>query len=113
METSMVGGKAQEYTWGSTWGKFVRDKVKEIARAVTSKEDMTSQEILHRKAKRVEFKSAIIIPSKLTNKNEVFNNIRSDKNIVKVKRAMNRGNNAMSGVSNGNGITVTNMYRWE
>ncbi|GJX91303.1 hypothetical protein Tco_0344629 [Tanacetum coccineum] len=28
---------------------------------------------------------------------------------MKVKRAMNRGNNAMSGVSDRNGITVTNM----
>ncbi|GKA92837.1 hypothetical protein Tco_0814762 [Tanacetum coccineum] len=56
----------------------------EIARAVTSKEDMTSQEILHRKIKRVKFNSAIIIPSKLTRRNKVFNDVRSDKNTMEV-----------------------------
>ncbi|GKA31581.1 hypothetical protein Tco_0717886 [Tanacetum coccineum] len=70
---------------------------------------MTSQEILHRKTKRVKFNSAIIIPSKLTNINEVFNDVRSDKYIMKVKRAMGRRNNDMSGVSNGNRIIAEKL----
>ncbi|GJZ41310.1 hypothetical protein Tco_0588196 [Tanacetum coccineum] len=59
---------------------------------------MTSQETIHRKTKRVKFNSANIIPSKLTNINEVFNDVRSDKYIMKVYRAMRRRNNVMSGV---------------
>ncbi|GJT14615.1 hypothetical protein Tco_0861657 [Tanacetum coccineum] len=58
-----------------------------IARAVTSKEDVASQEILHRKMKRVKFNSVIIIFSKLTNGNKVFNDVRSDKNIMQVAKS--------------------------
>ncbi|GJU14235.1 hypothetical protein Tco_1142201 [Tanacetum coccineum] len=49
--------------------------VAEIARAVTSKEDMASQEILHIKTKSVKFDSTIIVSSKLTHRNEIFNYI--------------------------------------
>ncbi|GKA73529.1 hypothetical protein Tco_0779831 [Tanacetum coccineum] len=64
---------------------------REIARAVTSKEDMASQEILHGKTKCVKFNGAVIIPSKLTNRNEVFDYIRSDKYNIKVQWAMGDG----------------------
>ncbi|GJY24339.1 hypothetical protein Tco_0397997 [Tanacetum coccineum] len=46
---------------------------------------MVSQEILHRKTKRVKFNCAIIIPSKLMNRNEVFNDVKGEKNIIKVQ----------------------------
>ncbi|GJV69621.1 ribonuclease H-like domain-containing protein [Tanacetum coccineum] len=74
---------------GTSGNKSSRESLRlgnwiKIARAVTSKEDMTSQEILHRKIKRVKFNSAIIIPSKLTRRNKVFNDVRSDKNTMEI-----------------------------
>ncbi|GKF53688.1 hypothetical protein Tco_0160598, partial [Tanacetum coccineum] len=76
----------------------------DITRAVTSKEDITSQEILHRKTKRVKFYSTIIVPSKLTNRNEIFNDIEGYQNIMTMKGAMNKRNNAMASVGDGNRI---------
>ncbi|GJX26080.1 hypothetical protein Tco_0232376 [Tanacetum coccineum] len=85
----------------------------EIARTVTSKEDMTSQVILHRKTKGVKFNGTIIIPSELTNRNEIFNYIGGYKNIMKMKRAMMGRNNTMAGVGDGNRLSITNVNRWK
>ncbi|GJT98278.1 hypothetical protein Tco_1093796 [Tanacetum coccineum] len=105
-------------TWSmeKAWEKLevvglVKDR--EIARAVTSKEDMTSQVILHRKTKGVKFNSTIIVPSELTNINEIFNYIGGYKNIMKMKWAMMGRNNAMAYVGNRNRLAITNVNRWK
>nr|GEW95220.1 putative ribonuclease H-like domain-containing protein [Tanacetum cinerariifolium] len=67
---------------------------------------MTSQEFLHRKAKHVKFYSTIIILSKLTDRNEIFNYIGGKKDMMKIKGTMNKRNNAMAGVDDGNRITT-------
>ncbi|GJY15548.1 hypothetical protein Tco_0385970 [Tanacetum coccineum] len=85
----------------------------EIARAVTSKEDMTSQVIHHEKTKDVKFNSTIIVPSELTNINEIFNYIGGCKNIMKMKWAMMGRNNAMACVDDGNRLAITNVNRWK
>ncbi|GJV87632.1 retrovirus-related pol polyprotein from transposon TNT 1-94 [Tanacetum coccineum] len=41
--------------------------------------------------------------------NEIFNNVRGDKSIMKMKGAVKGWNNDMVGVSDGNGIPITNM----
>nr|GFC18875.1 hypothetical protein [Tanacetum cinerariifolium] len=85
----------------------------EIARTVTSKKDMTSQVILHRKTKGVKFNSTIIVSSELTKKNEIFNYIGGYKNIMKMKRAMMERNNDMAGVGDGNRLSITNVNKWK
>ncbi|GKD73768.1 hypothetical protein Tco_1332050 [Tanacetum coccineum] len=88
---------------------FKRGEGVEIARAVTSKEDMASQVILYRKTKSIKFDSTIIVSSKLTDINEIFNNVKGDKYIIKMKGAVKGWNNDMVGVSDENGIPITNM----
>jgi hypothetical protein len=61
------------------------------ARAVTSKEDVLGIEILHRNTKRVKFNRNKTISGKLSNREMVFDNIRGNKNIVKVKGAREGG----------------------
>nr|GEV25650.1 elongation factor Ts, mitochondrial [Tanacetum cinerariifolium] len=80
----------------------------EIVRTVTSKKDMTSQVILHRKTKGVKFNSTIIVSSELTKRNEIFNNIGGYKNIMNMKRAMMERNNDMASVGDGNRLAITN-----
>nr|GFA97937.1 hypothetical protein [Tanacetum cinerariifolium] len=50
----------------------------EISRAITSEKDMTGQEILYRETKCIEFNCTIVISSELTNRNKIFDDIRSD-----------------------------------
>ncbi|GKC82626.1 RNA-directed DNA polymerase, eukaryota, partial [Tanacetum coccineum] len=63
--------------WYTSWkaSKVEKDRAyvifaANIARTVASKEDMASQEILHKETKRVKFNSKIIISSKLPNGNK-------------------------------------------
>jgi hypothetical protein len=53
--------------------------------AVTSDDLAPSGKILHRTAKGVKFHAAVVINSKLTNRNEVFNEVWCNKNVVKAK----------------------------
>ena len=48
-------------------------------------------EILHRNTKRVKFNRNKIIRGKLSNRDKVFDNIRGNKNIIKVKGARESG----------------------
>ncbi|GJY93291.1 hypothetical protein Tco_0509073 [Tanacetum coccineum] len=69
-----------------TWnGRRSRDKI-EVPGAVTSEEYPTRHEVLNRETKRVKFNSTIIIANKLTNINQVFDNMRCDEDIIKSKR---------------------------
>ena len=48
-------------------------------------------EILHRNTKRVKFNRNKIISGKLSNRETVFDNVRGNKKIIKVKRARKSG----------------------
>ena len=60
----------------------------ENAGVVTTKEDSACFEVLHIKPIGVKFNGTFIIFCKLTDENEVFNNVWGDKNIFRVKRAV-------------------------
>ena len=62
-------------------------KCVERAGAIAPDDHAPGSKILHRQAKRVKFHRATIINSELANGKEIFDNIRSDKDIIKVKRA--------------------------
>jgi hypothetical protein len=53
--------------------------------AVTSDDLAPSGRILHRTAKRVKFHTAVVINSKLTNRNEILNEVWCNKNVIKTK----------------------------
>ena len=63
------------------WGHGV-----EGSRAVASKNQGPGEKILHRKTIRVKFNGARIINGELTNRSKIFDNLRNDENIAKVKR---------------------------
>lgn len=50
--------------------------------AVTSKEHLLGQEILHRKTIGIKFNGGIIISSEFTNINKVLNDIGCDKDLI-------------------------------
>jgi hypothetical protein len=76
--------------------------------------------VLHRETKRVKIDRTVIISSKLTNRDNIFNNARCNKNIAKMKRTIRkkRQKRGISGrrdgdrgaVSNGD-MTVNGMWR--
>jgi hypothetical protein len=53
--------------------------------AVTYDDLAPSGKILHRTAKWVKFHTAVVINSKLTNRNEILNEVGCNKNVIKVK----------------------------
>ena len=42
--------------------------------------------ILHREAKRVKLNGAVVVSHKLANRKEILNDVRSNKDIIKIKR---------------------------
>jgi hypothetical protein len=56
-------------------------------RAIAPNDCVPGIKILHRKAKRVKFHGTIITSRKLTNIKKILNDIRCNKNIVKIKLA--------------------------
>jgi hypothetical protein len=69
-----------------------------LPRTVTPKKPTPSKKVLHRETKRVKIDGAVIISSKLTNGDKIFNNVRCNENIAKMKR-MIRGKNGKRGMS--------------
>jgi hypothetical protein len=88
----MSGGGGSEST-----GRQALESVK-LLRTVTPKKLTPSKKVLHRETKRVKIDGAIIISSKLTNRDKIFNNARCNKNIAKMKRPI-RGKGKKRGMS--------------
>lgn len=53
----------------------------EIAHSIKSGEDLFSPKILHRETKFVKFNGTLVITSKFTNKNKIFNNLWCNNNV--------------------------------
>lgn len=53
-----------------------------VVRAVTSKEHLFGREILHKKTICIKFNGGIIMSSKFTNRNQVFDDIGCDKDMI-------------------------------
>jgi hypothetical protein len=78
----MSGGGGSEST-----GRRALESVK-LPRTVTPKKFTLSKKVLHRETKRVKIDRTVIISSKLTNRDKIFNNARCNKNIAKMKRTI-------------------------
>jgi hypothetical protein len=63
-----------------------RQELVERASAIAPADQTPGPEVLHRKTKGIKLDRAIIIGCKLANRNKVFDDVRGDKNIVKVER---------------------------
>jgi hypothetical protein len=104
MPSIMGGGGGSEST-----GCRALESVK-LPRTVTPKKLMLSKKVLHRETKRVKIDGAIIISSKLTNRDNIFNNARCNENIAKMKRTIRekRRKTGMSGRRDRDKGTVSN-----
>jgi hypothetical protein len=100
-------------------GRRTLESVK-LPRTVTPKKFTPSKKVLHRETKRVKIDRTVIISSKLTNRDKIFNNARCNENIAKMKRTIRkkRRKRGMSrrrdgdrgAVSNGD-MAVNGMWR--
>jgi hypothetical protein len=76
--------------------------------SVVTPDDLApSRKILHRAAKRVKFHTTVVVNSELTNRNEILNEIRGNKDVIKVKvvREMSRaggGDRDQTAIANNN-----------
>jgi len=77
-------GRSGDESAGSSRGRWKLQGV-EGSRAVTSKEGGPGAKVLHRDASRVKFNGNMIVRSKLSNRKKVFNNSRSNENVVEAK----------------------------
>jgi hypothetical protein len=78
----MSGGGGSE-----SMGRWALESVK-LPRIVTPKKLTPSKMVLHRETKRVKIDRIVIISSKLTNRDKIFNNVRYNENIMKMKRTI-------------------------
>jgi hypothetical protein len=74
---SVGGGGGQGVKGGSSGRVGV-----EITRTITPEDHGLGMKVLHRKTIRVKLNRTIIITGKSSNRDEIFNNAWSDKNIV-------------------------------
>jgi hypothetical protein len=100
----MSGGGGSEST-----GRRALESVK-LPRTVTLKKLTPSKKVLHRETKRVKIDRTIIISSKLTNRDKIFNNARCNDNIAKIKRTIRekRRKRDMSGRRDGERGVISN-----
>jgi hypothetical protein len=100
----MSGGGGSE-----SMGHRALESVK-LSCTVTPKKLTPSKKVLHRETKRVKIDRTIIISSKLTNRDKIFNNARCNKNIAKMKRTIRekRRKRGMAGRRNGDRGAVSN-----
>jgi hypothetical protein len=68
------GGMVESLAHGVQW-----------AGTIASKNHGPGEKILHRKTIRIKLDRTIIIDSELSNRNQIFDNVRNDKNIVKIE----------------------------
>jgi hypothetical protein len=114
MPNIMTGGGGIEST-----GRRVLESVN-LPRIDTPKKLTLSKKVSHRETKRVKIDRAIIISSKLMNRDKIFNNARCNKNIMKMKmvirekgrkRGMSRRRDGDRGtVSNGD-MAINRIWR--
>jgi hypothetical protein len=85
------GSKSSCLGIGQRWGSGSR-KAKGVkgSRAITPEERTPRQRILHSEARRIEFNRTRIVSCKLTNRKEVVDHLRSDKDIGKTKVTRSR-----------------------
>jgi hypothetical protein len=100
----MSGGGGSEST-----GHRALESVK-LPRTVTPKKFTPSKKVLHRQTKRVKIDRTVIISSKQTNRDKIFNNARCNENITKMKRTIRekRWKRGMSGRRDGDRGAVSN-----
>jgi hypothetical protein len=73
---------------GECTGHWVLERVK-LPRTIATKK-VTPGKVLHRKTKRVKIDKTIITNSKLMNKDKIYNYVRCNKDIAKMKWAIIR-----------------------
>jgi hypothetical protein len=72
---------------GEITGCQVLERIK-LPCTIASKKLTPGKKVLHRKTKRVKIYGAIIISSELTDGVKIFNNVRCNENIAKMKRTV-------------------------
>jgi hypothetical protein len=78
---------------------FISEERVEVARAIGPHEDSPGCLVLHREAKRVKLDRTPIITGKRASADQVLNNVRGDKNVIKVEGA--RGEVSSARCNNG------------
>jgi hypothetical protein len=84
MPQARGGGEAN--MWGAAAASCWRDAVK-IIEAIATKKHASGPDILTREAESVKLYSAMIVLSKLTKMNQITNQRKNNKNIIKLERS--------------------------
>jgi len=73
----------------------------EVTTAIAPDDFSPSAKILYRKTKGIKLNRTIIVKCELTDRNKIFNDGRSNKDIVEVKGSIGCGQGCMAGVGYG------------